>query len=66
MIEFRDQGIAFDPLSLPPPDLNSPLSERKIGGLGVFLIRKMINEVRYRRDGDQNVLTFFVREKRGE
>ncbi len=64
-IEFRDRGIPFDPLSLPQPDLSSPLEERKIGGLGVFLIRKMINEVRHRREGDQNILTFVVRKKRG-
>jgi anti-sigma regulatory factor (Ser/Thr protein kinase) len=66
MIEFEDTGIPFDLHALPDPDIDLPLSERKIGGLGVFLIRKMVNEVRYRREGDRNILTFLVRKSRGE
>lgn len=56
-IEIRDQGIAFDPLSLPTPNIDAPLEERRIGGLGIYLIRKIMDEVRYAREGDSNILT---------
>jgi serine/threonine-protein kinase RsbW len=51
-IEVSDDAEAFDPLTLPPPDLRVPLEQRKAGGLGVFLVRQMMDEVHYeRRDG---------------
>ncbi|OPY87056.1 MAG: Serine/threonine-protein kinase BtrW [Smithella sp. PtaU1.Bin162] len=61
--EIRDEGISFDPLSLTEPDRNMPLDERRIGGMGVFLIRKMADQVQYRREGNSNILTltFFNR-----
>ena len=57
ILEIVDNGIPFDPLSLSEPDLTANVSDRKIGGLGVIFIREMTDEVRYRRDGDANVLT---------
>lgn len=65
-LEFEDNGEPFDPTSLPQPDLNLSVSDREVGGLGVFLVRKMVNEIRYRREGDRNILTFVVRKSRGE
>lgn len=59
--EVADDGPAFDPLSLPAPDLESPLEKRPIGGLGVHLVRSLMDEVRYRRDGDRNRLTLVKR-----
>jgi serine/threonine-protein kinase RsbW len=59
-IEIKDSGIPFDPLSLPDPDLGPDIARRKVGGLGIFLIRKMVNEVHYRRDANKNILTFIV------
>ena len=56
-IEITDAGIPFDPLSLPAPDTSLPMEQRKIGGLGVFMIRKIMTEVKYRRDNGRNVLT---------
>jgi len=56
-IEIRDKGVSFDPLSLADPDLQADLSKRKIGGMGVFLIRKMTDRVTYRREGENNILT---------
>jgi anti-sigma regulatory factor (Ser/Thr protein kinase) len=56
-IEIVDDGRPFDPLALPPPNLNLPIEQRPIGGLGVFLVRSTMDTVRYRRDGDRNVLT---------
>ncbi len=61
MLEFEDGGVPFDPTSLPPPDVNLPLSRREPGGLGFFLVRKMVNEVRYRREKNRNILTFLIR-----
>jgi anti-sigma regulatory factor (Ser/Thr protein kinase) len=48
--------VAFDPLSLADPDVQSDLTKRKIGGMGVFFIRKMTDKVAYRREGKNNIL----------
>ncbi len=56
-IEIHDKGIAFNPLSLADPDVEVDLSKRKIGGMGVFFIRKMTDAVTYRREGDSNILS---------
>lgn len=55
-IEIHDTGVSFDPLSLADPDLRLDVNQRKVGGLGVFLIRKMTDRVAYRREGDSNIL----------
>ena len=52
-----DDGIAFDPLEVPPPDLESSLEDRPVGGLGVHFMLTLMDEVTYRREGDRNVLT---------
>ncbi len=59
-IEIVDQGIPFNPLSLPSPDLDADIQRRPVGGLGVFLIRTLVDEVRYRREGGRNILTLTV------
>jgi anti-sigma regulatory factor (Ser/Thr protein kinase) len=57
-MEISDPGKAFDPLhEAPAPDLDSPLEQRRIGGLGVHFVRAMMDDVTYRREGDRNVLT---------
>jgi anti-sigma regulatory factor (Ser/Thr protein kinase) len=56
-----DDGVAFDPLSQPAPDLHVPLEQRRIGGLGIHLLRTLAASVDYRRDGNRNVLTFSLR-----
>lgn len=55
-MEIADNGIAFDPLQLPAPDLNAEIDDRPIGGLGIFLVRELMDSVTYRRDGDWNRL----------
>ena len=57
VIEITDWGIPFDPLSLPEPDMEASIEDRKIGGLGIFIIRSIMDEVDYKREGDQNILT---------
>ena len=53
---LTDEGIAFDPRDAAPPDLDAPLEERRAGGLGVYLVRKFMDEIDYRRDGGRNHL----------
>ena len=53
---FVDGGTPFNPLELPEPDLDAPLEERDIGGLGVFLVRSLARDVRYQRQSHQNIL----------
>ncbi len=61
-IEVVDAGRPFDPLTeAPPPDLESDVDERPIGGLGVHFVRKMMDEVRYRREDGKNCLTMVKR-----
>jgi len=57
-IEMVDDGKPFDPLTdAPVPDVNAPMEERPIGGLGVFLVRKLMDELTYRREEGRNHLT---------
>lgn len=60
-LTFADCGVPYDPLSAPPPDLSLPLAERAPGGLGLFIVRKTMDAVAYRRDGDRNLLTLTKR-----
>jgi anti-sigma regulatory factor (Ser/Thr protein kinase) len=54
---ITDQGIAFNTLQVPPPeDLDKPARERKVGGLGIYLIRNMMDQVEYRRENENNIL----------
>ena len=66
IVEFLDRGMPFDATALAAPDLDASLPERKVGGLGIFLIRKMVDEVKYRREEDHNVLTFVLLKARGK
>ncbi len=53
-IGIEDDGKAFDPLAAPAPDLTLPLSERPIGGLGLYFVRQLMDEVKYQRKNDHN------------
>jgi serine/threonine-protein kinase RsbW len=59
-----DSGESFDPSEVPLPDLKADLSDRKIGGLGIFLMRKLMDEVSYEPRADKsNVLTMTKRKR---
>ena len=60
-IELLDAGVPFDPLAADAPDIRSELENREVGGLGIFLIRRMLDEVHYSRSGDRNILSLAVR-----
>ena len=55
-IEVEDDGRPYDPLSRPPVDTSVPLQEKPIGGLGIHLIRSLMDEVDYRREAGKNIL----------
>ena len=56
LAEIADNGRPFDPTIAPPPDLSSRVEERDPGGLGIHLMRTMMDRVEYRRDGGRNRL----------
>jgi serine/threonine-protein kinase RsbW len=55
-IEFIDDGCAFDPFAAPLPNLDDPLEQRQVGGLGLHLLRSLSDEVRYERRNNTNVI----------
>jgi anti-sigma regulatory factor (Ser/Thr protein kinase) len=57
LVTIQDDGYPFDPTRIPPPDLGSDLEHRKVGGLGVYLAKKVMDSVIYRYENGQNVLT---------
>ena len=56
-IEFRDNGIPFDPLAKADPDVTLSAEERKIGGLGIYMVKKSMDAMEYSRKDGQNILT---------
>ena len=61
-IEVTDDGRPFDPLNeAPEPDLDASVDDRQVGGLGLHLVRKMVDEMSYRREQHRNHLTLVTR-----
>jgi serine/threonine-protein kinase RsbW len=59
MIRLRDEAPPFDPGMVPPPDLSLPLEKRPLGGLGIYLIRQLMDDVTHRvtpRGGNELIL----------
>jgi anti-sigma regulatory factor (Ser/Thr protein kinase) len=57
-VTIKDDGKAFNPLELAEPDTSLSIDDRKIGGLGIHLVRTMMDEVRYQREGEFNIFSF--------
>jgi len=57
ILVISDQGAPFNILKVPDPDVTRDISDREIGGLGVFFVKEMVDEARYRRKGNSNILT---------
>ncbi len=56
-ILIKDKGLPFNPIDEEiKPQLSQPVHERRIGGYGIFLMRKLIDEVSYERIGEENIL----------
>jgi serine/threonine-protein kinase RsbW len=56
VVTITDHGEPFDPTAMPEPDIESGLNERKEGGLGIYFMRKFMDEVTYIRDDGKNLL----------
>ena len=56
-VQISDDAPAFDPLQVPEPDTSANLDDREIGGLGIFLIRKVTDNATYRYEKAKNILT---------
>lgn len=62
-LQIRDSAPPFDPLSIAEPDITEEIEERQIGGLGVFLIRRVMDEVSYRYEDGHNILVLVKKKK---
>ncbi len=61
VVRLIDRAPPFDPTSVPPPDINLPLEERPLGGLGVHMMRQLTDGLVYRASGGVNELSFVKR-----
>lgn len=57
---FSDEGAAFDPTTAEEPDVDAALEDREIGGLGIYLVHKLVDKVEYQRLNNQNILTLTI------
>lgn len=65
-IKFRDTGIPYNPLEKEDPDVNLPAEERPIGGLGIFFVKNMMDEVLYEYENGENVLSIMKEHRKDE
>ena len=56
-LTFEDSGVPFDPLGEPEPDVTVSAKERALGGLGIFMVRRSMDFMAYRRENGHNILT---------
>ncbi len=57
MVTFIDSGVPFDPVAKLDPDITLSAQEREIGGLGIFMAKKNMDSMEYRREDGKNILT---------
>lgn len=57
LFRMTDSGVPFNPLAKPDPDITLPAEKRKIGGLGIFMMKKTMDEVFYANQNGENILT---------
>jgi anti-sigma regulatory factor (Ser/Thr protein kinase) len=61
VLRVTDDGREFDPLAAPAPDLDLPLEEKKVGGVGIHLVRTLAERLEYARAGGKNVIEATIR-----
>lgn len=57
ILKIMDKGVPFNPLEKEDPDVDLPLEDRQIGGLGIFMVRNIMEELTYTREDETNILT---------
>jgi anti-sigma regulatory factor (Ser/Thr protein kinase) len=63
IVEIIDEGIPFDITTAEDPDVTIDIAHREIGGLGIFLVKKLMDDVRYRRENNKNILTLVMKKE---
>jgi serine/threonine-protein kinase RsbW len=66
VFEIADSGVPFNMLAYGDPDTTAEIEERQIGGLGIFFVRQLMDEVHYRRENGRNILTIAASKSREE
>lgn len=64
VIEVTDQGVPFDILSVEKPNITANVDERHIGGLGIFFVKQLMDDIQYRRENDKNILKLFIKKSK--
>ena len=57
-VTIKDSGKAFNPLDAQDPPLHQSASERKVGGLGIYIVKNLVDDIKYSRVDEHNVLEF--------
>lgn len=60
-IKIEDDGKPFNPLDYDEPDLDKPLEDREMGGLGIFLVKSYMDDVQYQREENKNLISMTKR-----
>ena len=63
-VQIEDAAPPFNPLSIPEPDITEDIEDRKIGGLGMFLIRQVMDDISYRYEAGNNILVLVKKKKK--
>jgi serine/threonine-protein kinase RsbW len=61
VIQIADAGMPFDIFSAREPDVTADIDERQIGGLGVYFVKRLMDDIKYKREAGKNILTLMVR-----
>jgi len=56
LVEVSDSGAPFNILAVPDPDISKPIEDREIGGLGIFLAKRLTDGMNYERKDDRNIV----------
>ena len=57
---FEDEGIPFNPIEKENPNINLPVQDRKVGGLGIYITKTIMDEVKYKYENNKNILTLII------
>jgi len=60
-LRVTDRGSPFNPLDRPPPNLDDDIESRTVGGLGIYFVREMVDDIAYERRDGRNILTMSIK-----